>query len=962
MSDKRWRRIEAIFNEAAELTPDARPSFLDEACAGDESLRREVESLLSNDAGSGDTLAAAVAQAAQGAARTQDLTGRRIGPYEVTGRIGEGGMGVVYRARDTQLDRTVAIKVLPPDWVADTERRRRFLQEAKSVSALNHPNIVTIHTIVQDGAAECIVMEYVVGRTLAEAIPQDGLPLPEALRIAVEIADAMVAAHTTGIVHRDLKPSNIMVTESGHVKVLDFGLAKFVGPGVTPALVTKSVAGQVMGTAAYMSPEQAQGHKVDPRTDIFAFGCVLYEMVSGRRAFQGENAISTLAAILAKEPAPLLGAPPALERLITHCLRKDPADRIPAMSEAKAALHELISTSSGRMAPVTAAQRNYGSMFLAAAGTCLVIVAAIASWLLLPRGSEPQHPELVRISPSDEHDYRDAAISPDGKFVAYMSDRGGAPELWLQQVGGGQPVQLTHGVLPGAIAYVASPSFSPDGTWIVYEFGKEVGISTAVIPLLGGEPRELAIRAMGPSFSPDGRRLALSWLSGPMVIPSEGGAPKAISTPLPFGHTVSPLWLDDRHLLVAAATKVTGPVLGAWEWFVLPVEGGKPIPTGAAAAFQRAGLSLYRHPGALAGERILFSAKKGDQRNVWEIEIKPGSWNIAGPPRQLTFGTEPAWVRSVSSTGVAAISTSYSRSDLYFLPMDVAAGKLTGPARRLTRDSRYKMSVRGTRKPGFFWVRSSPTNWVLKELASGREFLFPAPARMAAQLLGVPALSRDGREVIRGQLDGDSISVILHNLDDGSTGDDRTLCSRCGMPVDWTPDAGLLFYDPDYRSTPDVFDPKLKRSVHLLDVRTGKGRPWIDLPDHSVLARTAGDSGWVFVTTNRLGQMQSRDYLVPWRETAPSQSEWVEVPEKQSHSFGTTIYFFQGQNLMGRRFDPRRRGFESQSFPVKMFPGSQPALGPNDEWDITPDGIVFVHEEHRGSVWLMRLPGYKSRR
>ena len=312
MSDSRRQRIDDLFQQAAELEPESRPAFLDEACAGDESLRREVESLLAHDSEDGSTLTEAVAQAAEGAGPVQDLTGKRIGQYHVTGRIGEGGMGVVYRARDTELDRTVAIKVLPAERVADADRKRRFLHEAKAVSALNHPNIVTIHTIVHDGGAECIVMEYVAGRTLAEAIAKKGLPLKEALRIAIEIADAMAAAHTAGIVHRDLKPSNIMVTESGRVKVLDFGLAKLVESSAVPGSSANTEAGKVVGTAAYMSPEQAQGQKVDARSDVFSFGCVLYEMLTGRRAFQGDSAISTLAAIIHLEPPSMEGTAPDL--------------------------------------------------------------------------------------------------------------------------------------------------------------------------------------------------------------------------------------------------------------------------------------------------------------------------------------------------------------------------------------------------------------------------------------------------------------------------------------------------------------------------------------------------------------------------------------------------------------------------------------------------------------------------
>jgi len=273
------------------------------------------------------------------------MTGRTITHYEVLAKLGEGGMGVVYKARDTHLGRFVAIKVLPPERVADPERKRRFVQEAKAASALNHPNIITIYDIDSAEGVDFIAMELVEGRTLDQMIPRKGLRVGECLRYAVEIADALAAAHAAGIVHRDLKPSNIMVSREGRVKVLDFGLAKLAEPNsgehaetVTfqPALTEKGV---ILGTPAYMSPEQAQGQKADHRSDIFSFGAVLYEMLTGRRAFQGDSRLSVLSAILRDEPIPLRKLAGSvsrdLERLVELCLRKDPARRFQRMDDVK---------------------------------------------------------------------------------------------------------------------------------------------------------------------------------------------------------------------------------------------------------------------------------------------------------------------------------------------------------------------------------------------------------------------------------------------------------------------------------------------------------------------------------------------------------------------------------------------------------------------------------------------------
>jgi serine/threonine-protein kinase len=263
--------------------------------------------------------------------------------YEMLQKLGEGGMGVVYKARDTHLDRFVAIKVLPPERVADPERKRRFVQEAKAASALNHPNIITIHDIASEGGRDFIVMEYVPGKTLDQLIGRKGLKLDETLNYSIQIADALAKAHAAGIVHRDLKPANVMVTQDGLVKVLDFGLAKLTEPiGPEAETVTARTAeGAIVGTVAYMSPEQAEGKPVEARSDIFAFGTVLYEMVSGRRAFHRESGISTLAAIVRDEPAPLPEAPADLQRIVSRCLRKSAAERYQSAAELKGALQEV---------------------------------------------------------------------------------------------------------------------------------------------------------------------------------------------------------------------------------------------------------------------------------------------------------------------------------------------------------------------------------------------------------------------------------------------------------------------------------------------------------------------------------------------------------------------------------------------------------------------------------------------
>ena len=483
--------------------------------------------------------------------------GTKLGPYEILSLLGAGGMGEVYLARDPRLGREVAIKVLPAERMADENRRRRFVQEARAASALNHPNIVTIHEIESSEGIDFIVMEYVPGKTLDALIPRQGMRLGEALRVAIPVADALAAAHASGMVHRDLKPTNVAIGTSGAVKVLDFGLAKLVASEIADddgqtwsrspgGLLTG--AGSIVGTPAYMSPEQATGGRVDARSDIFSFGGLLYEMLTGRRPFAGGSAAETLAAIVKDEPLPPTALAPNLprdlERIILRCLRKDPGRRFQHAADLKVELQELKEESdSGSMKPLR--RRRLGPL-VAAAGA----LVALAAGAFLARSRErPPAPQRLEPLTATSGVESTPSLSPDGEQVAFSWEGevlagSGAPnfDIWVKLVGASETRRLTSDPADDAF-----PVWSPDGRQIAFRRvqadraaltlpinAAEPGISGTLhlVSPLGGQDRPLsdfpAAWSSQISWSPDGRFLAAA--RAPFQAPEEAAGIYLIST------------------------------------------------------------------------------------------------------------------------------------------------------------------------------------------------------------------------------------------------------------------------------------------------------------------------------------------------------------------------------------------------------------------------------------------------
>ena len=472
-------------------------------------------------------------------------TGTRLGPYEIAGQIGAGGMGEVYRARDTKLGRDVAIKVLPPRFAADGERVARFEREAQTLASLNHPNIAQIYGVLDDPAA--LVMELVEGEDLSERLRRGPLPLDEALAVARQIADALAAAHERGIIHRDLKPANVKVRPDGPVKVLDFGLAKAMaaghegsGPGAgsaiansptftSPAMLTSM--GVILGTAAYMSPEQARGKVVDRRADIWAFGCVLYEMLTGVRAFAGESTADLMHAILGRDPdwARLPpGTPARVRDVLTWCLRRDPADRLKDAGDLRLLLSDV--EGAAPLAAVNAAPPPSRRVVAALGWAAAVLLAAALAWTRVHAPAPPAphtlHVELPLAPPADaiQQEYGSSlALSPDGARLAYVARQGSAIALVLRDLETGETRPLPD------TEHASAPFFSPDGSAVAFAAGDRLRALTLTSPLA----RDVARLTAGGNqrVFGDWTRDGILFFDGRAIVrvPADGGPPAPLA-------------------------------------------------------------------------------------------------------------------------------------------------------------------------------------------------------------------------------------------------------------------------------------------------------------------------------------------------------------------------------------------------------------------------------------------------
>ena len=794
------------------------------------------------------------------------LTGRRVGNFSVGPLVGAGGMGEVYRARDTKLNRDVALKVLLPAVAGDAERLARFSREAQVLASLNHPNIGHIHGLEEGESGPLLVLEFVEGPTLADRIALGPIAIDEAITIAKQIADALEAAHERGIIHRDLKPANVKVDDDGSVKVLDFGLAKAIdsvagagspGPQAnSPTITTPAMtqAGLILGTAAYMSPEQAKGRVVDKRSDVWAFGCVLFEMLTGRRAFEGEDVTDTIAAIVRGEPnwkALPADTPPQIRLLLERCLEKDRRARISDIGVARFLLSETIAQPERGVSSARVATTRRGLAVAVMIGLAMGGVLA-AAW---SRASAPEQPRpgpvrfVFAPPPSQpliiQGNDKDVAIARDGSFIVYRSGTVGQtqPSLSMRGVN-----ELEPRVLPGTTDG-RSPFISPDGRWVGFHSGSELrkvavtGGPTTLIARFSGVPR-------GASWGDDDY-IVFGTPNGLQRVHADGGEPVALTTldtNNPEQH-VLPHLLPGGKWLVFTTFPGTDYLVARLE--ALEVQTGQRkllVPAGQDAAYVESGHLVYG-----------LANRAGDAETRFQTSLRAVRFDAK---RVEVIGESITLVDTVRVGTSAAVNYSVSRrGDLIYV---LGGGAFTPPvARTLTWVNRQGRETAIAAMPRTYAVaRLSPDGtrvaldvrdqtmdisvWDLD-----RQTLSPL-SRHPAQDLG-PIWTADGKRVIWTTTRGGGNPNLYWQAADG-TGDAERLTVNANnqFPTSTTPDGStvLLFgASANSKNAMDVFTLALKDPAH-------KAEPLIAGEGMDFGAEVSPDGKWLAYHSNISGEFQ----------------------------------------------------------------------------------------------------------
>jgi len=657
MKPERWEQVAQMHRAALEVREADRDTFLREACAGDEELRFEVESLLAYEGDAKDFLeSSAIQSVARQLADEQRSVrvlspGAQIGSYVILGELGAGGMGEVYRAQDKSLKRQVAIKALPASYSRDPDRLRRFKLEAQAAAALNHPNILSILHIGEHDGSPFIVSELLEGETLGDRLSQGALRRREAVDVAVAVARGLAAAHEKGIIHRDLKPQNIFIGRDGRVKILDFGLAKLSQIGSVSANGEQSLAsdtnpGIVLGTVGYMSPEQVRGQPTDGRSDVFALGSVLYEMLTGKRAFHKSSSAETMSAILNEDPPELFQAnpkiPPGLQKVMRRCLEKNPELRFQSASDLAFALEAL--SDSGRAEAIGHSSISWRRLFPWAAATLVLVGAAIFPYVRrshLTGEPSASPPSLEVRALSDNGKVSRAAIAPDGRYIAYAQNDAEQFDLRLLQVATGRDIQLLS-KSPGPIVNL---HFSPDGNFIYFlralEDSEHLGVFR--IATLGGPATPLATDASMRSVtvSPDGKQVAYicnTPTESLIVSINPDGSKRRVlaKRALDLGFRYIE-WSPSQDTMAAVVVMNQNMAIGLQSVETL---------SGATREVSAAGLWIIGQPAwSSDGGRIFAPAVPQNQQflpmmQIWEFDARTGAGRpLTSGPNQYQIGT-----------------------------------------------------------------------------------------------------------------------------------------------------------------------------------------------------------------------------------------------------------------------------------------------------------------------------------
>ena len=764
-------------------------------------------------------------------------TGERVGPYEIAGLIGRGGMGEVYRARDTRLDRTVAIKVLPEHVASDPLLKQRFEREAKALAMLSHPHICPVFDVGRQHGVDFLVMEYLEGETLAERLAKGGVPRDQALRWAVEIADALDKAHRQGVVHRDLKPGNIMITKSG-AKLLDFGLAKLrpvvhaadIGASGAPtAAAPLSGTGTIVGTLQYMAPEQLEGRDADRRTDIFAFGAMLYEMITGRKAFEGASHASLISAILKDDPQPMAAldplAPPALDRVVRGCLAKDPDDRWQDARDLKVELQWSLEASSA--ADVRGTPRARGHERLAWA---LAMVAVAIAALAVPLTRYLSTSELLvtrlDVATPPTTDAFSFALSPNGRQLVFAATGDGAPRLWLRRLdqADAQPLAGTDGA--------ASPFWAPDGRAI--GFFADGKLKRA--DLAGGQPQVLADApvARGGTWNADGVIIfAPSANSGGLMrVMATGGTSVPATKAAPGQGHRWPEFLPDGRQFIFSVYPGPRDALGV---YVASVEGGDPVrllATETAAAYAPPGYLLHVSQGVLVARS--FDAARG---------------TLAGEtiPVAQPVGSDAAQFRgafSVSATGVLTHRT--GAPDRRQLVRVDRTGKVLDAIGAPDENALGfpELSADGQR---LAVARAAQGNYDVWLMDAGRDV--PTRLTFDAAVDVAPLWAPDGRRLVFIS-NRNGVYDLFEKPASGGADEQLLLATpHDKVPVAWSPDGRFVLYSTQ--------DPSNQSDLWVVPL-TGERKPFpvVQTSFDEVQGQFSPDGRWLAYASNQSGRYE----------------------------------------------------------------------------------------------------------